>query len=105
MTTYEIKEFVKEHKTEIIVGGVALALGVKVGKKVAARDFKKKDVINRLTPKPFRDDVRELFTKSKRGVSYVVEEPGRTVQELLDAVIENHDPCLEDKCKGLLVFL
>ena len=105
MTKNQIKKFVKEHKTEIIVGGVALALGVKVGKKVATHDFKKKDLIGKFGPKSFRDDAYELVAKSKSCVSCVVDEPGLTTQELFAALADNHDPCLKDTCKGLLLFL
>lgn len=105
MTKSEIKKFVKEHKTEIIVGGVALVLGVAVGKRTAARNFKKKDFAAKFGPDPFVDDVHELVKKCKKGVSCVVEEPNVSVKKLFTAFVDANEPCLNDECKGFLLFL
>lgn len=105
MTKSEIKKFVKEHKTEIIVGGVALVVGVAVGKRTAARKFKKKDLVAKFGPKPFRDDVYELVGKCKGGVTCVVEEPNVSVKKLFTAFVDANEPCLSEECKGFLLFL
>lgn len=105
MTKAEIKKFVKEHKTEIIVGGAALIAGVIIGKKVGVRKCKKTDFLSTLEPVSFRNDVYELFSKSREGVSFVIDSERYTTQDIFNAISSMNDPCLGRKCKGLLVFV
>lgn len=114
MTKAEFKKFAKEHKTEIIVGGVALAVGVKIGKNAATRKhtkdiqnwFTKNDYLSAMhhAPRSFTRDLGKLIKHANGGV--IITPPDKvTVRQAL-ADISTDDDCkwLNGDCHGVVIF-
>ena len=114
MTKAEFKKFVKEHKTEIIVGGAALVLGVKIGKNAATREhtkdiqnwFAKNDYLSamRCAPKAFTRDLGKMMKSANGGVILTAPNKVTVKQALTDISTEEGYKWLNADCHGVVIF-
>ncbi len=114
MTKAEIKKFVKEHKKEIIVGGVALVVGVKLGSNHTAHEYAKG--INRAyeksdylkaslrMSKSFVKDLGKLMVDANSGIIVTPDTKTTIKQALTDISTDESYKWLNSNCRGLVIF-
>ena len=107
MTKTQIKKFVKEHKTEIIVGGVALLVGAKLGKKATMHKLSGDILINasnRISNR-FAVELSNVINSATCGYIVTPNDSNTTVATAMNDFMETFNEYATAKCKGVAIFV